>query len=518
MDVLSKSDTLISDVLNRILKCREINNLYIFGEVDKELDYLYPVIKIIPLEEENIIAEDVIYIRVNHENELYKAISWVKNNKEKKDFIIYVSSDINISDKNIKVLGIPHNLSEYSSLTGVLFLVGQSFQLPPKLEVPNKFKVLAIIHFYNEADIIEKTIQYLLKQEVNIYLLDNWSDDGSYEIAQKYQRKYPDKIYLEQFPPSGKSENYEWYNQLERTEQISRELEYDWFIHYDVDEMRVSPWEGVTLKKAIYWIDRQGYNGIENTVIDFRITKADMDNIFMSDTFFDFRHKKIYLDQFKTWKKTEEIELKSTAGHCADIAYPKIYPLKILNRHYPMRDVRQAEKKIFIDRKPRFKKENAERGWHGHYEKFKEIEDIIFDAGKLLLWEKDTFEKLYIPLFMECGVMKEEEDSSLAGIKLPDITRKSIVVYGAGNIGKKVYSELEKRNNIVAWVDKRYKELKAPRCKRIVSPEEVRKLEYDYVVLAVINRVALPEIVRELEVEYGIAEEKILFIERKNKE
>ena len=280
--------------------------------------------------------------------------------------------------------------------------------------------------------------------------------------------------------------------------------------------MRVSPCRDITLRKAIYWIDSQGYNGIENTVIDFRLTECDDENIFMSDAFFDFRHYKIQFDQFKTWKKTEKIELKSTAGHCADIAYPKIYPLKILNRHYPMRDISQAEKKIFTDRKPRFKKEQKERGWHGHYERFQQTKDILFDSGELLLWGKDTFERLYIPLFMECGVRKEEEkeDNSLNGITLPDITKKRIVLYGAGNIGKRVYFELERRNIIIAWVDKRYEVLKAPRCKKIVSPEEIKKLNYDYIIVAIINRELVSEVVWELEGEYGVGRDEILLIER----
>ncbi len=512
MDVLSKSDTLISDVLNRILRCRKVNNLYIYGAIGRELDYLFPVINVIPFREWKGMTGEVIYVHVAYEDDLNEIMQWIKNGKEEKDFIIYVLPTVNISDKNIEVLGVAHNLSMYSSFKGFLFLVGKSFD-PPKLQVPDEFQVLAIIHFYNEVDIIEMTIQYLLGQEVDIYLLDNWSDDGSYEIAQKYQKLYPGRIFLERFPLSGKSENYEWYNQLERTEEISRELKYSWFIHYDTDEIRVSPWEGVTLREAIYWIDRQGYNGIENTVIDFRITNNEMNNIFMSDTYFDFRHEKIRFDQFKTWKKTEQIELKSTAGHCADIANPQIYPLKFLNRHYPMRDIRQAEKKIFTDRKPRFMKERAERGWHGHYEKFKKAGDVLFNAEKLLLWESDTFQKLYIPLFMECGLRwDKKEESSLAGIRLPDITKKNIVVYGAGNVGKQVIFELEKRNEIVAWVDKRYENLKAPRCKRIISPEEITKLSYDYIIIAAIKKELVPEIVWELESEYRVDRDKILFI------
>ena len=511
MDILSNEKSIISDVINRVLNCREIKDLYVYGKIEGELEGLHPVIRVMRGDIWDDMEGEVVYVHIADRRELDWTISQIIEKKESKDFFLYISSDVEISNNDVKILGCPHYLEKYSALEGVLFLTGISFQLPKEFSVPDKFKVLAVIHFYNEADILEKTIRYLLNQEVDLYMLDNWSDDDSYEIAQKYKEIYPDRIYLEHFPLSGKGDNYEWYNQLEKTEMISRVLDYDWFIHYDADEMRISPWENTTLRKAIFWIDSQGYNCIENTVIDFRFTDRNAGNIFMKDTYFDFRHDKKMFDQLKTWKKSEKIDLKSSAGHFVHISDPKIYPLKFLNRHYPLRSMEQAEKKVFQDRLPRFRKEQVERGWHGHYNRFKRAEDFIYDRTQLLCWRPETFQELYIPLFMECG-LRWNVNVNLAKMELPDIASRKIILYGAGNIGKRAYLELAVQNQITAWIDKQYEQLPAIFCEKVVSPQKILVTEYDFIVLAVKKTDLQREIKAEIIGTYGVPEEKILCV------
>lgn len=511
MYMFSKDKTIISDVINRVLNCREKKELHVFGECGDELAYLYPAIHMSKGNDRKEMTGDVIYIPVMNRDGLEHIIPWIKEEKVSKDFILYVSADMIITDEEKKILGHPNYLNRYSGLSGVLFLTGMSFQKNQALLVPENFKVLAVIHFFNEADIMEQTIQYLLAQEIDLYLLDNWSDDGSYEIALKYQKIYPERIYLEHFPLSGRSCNYEWYNQLEKTEMLSKTLDYNWFIHYDVDEIRISPWENMTLREAIYQIDSQGYNCIENTVIDFRVTDQDMDNIFMKDIFFDFRHTKIMFDQLKTWKKSQQLDLKSSGGHFAHITNPKIYPLKFLNRHYPLRSMEQAEKKVFQDRLPRFQKERKERGWHGHYNGFKKREDFIFDPSELINWHAGTFFELYIPLFLECG-LRWDISTNLSKIELQDIENKKIILYGAGNIGRRVYLKLIRRNQIILWIDKQYGRLPAMFCEKMSSPQEILSTVYDYIVVAVKKAELIQEIKDELIGTYDVSEEKILYV------
>ena len=62
-------------------------------------------------------------------------------------------------------------------------------------------KVSIIVPFYNVEKYIEKCLQTLVNQtleDIEIILVNDGSQDGTEEIAKKYQEQYPQKIkYLE---------------------------------------------------------------------------------------------------------------------------------------------------------------------------------------------------------------------------------------------------------------------------------------------------------------------------------
>lgn len=255
-------------------------------------------------------------------------------------------------------------------------------------------KILAILHIYNEEDIITDIVEHLINQGVDIYAFDNWSNDSTFDILTLLKDKYPDRIILDRFPDHG-SDNYEWESQLQKTEDIAFNMkDYDWFLHYDADEVRVSPWKGITLSRAISFIDSLGYNAIDFTVIDFRPTEEDNNqNILIKNRFFEFGKRPGHFSQVKGWKRQEGIKicLSKTGGHEAQFANRKIYPIKFLTKHYPLRSTQQAKKKIFIDRLPRFEKENKEKGWHTQYNNFSNESSLIYDKQYLINWNEDFF-------------------------------------------------------------------------------------------------------------------------------
>ena len=62
-------------------------------------------------------------------------------------------------------------------------------------------KVSIIVPFYNVEKYIEKCLQTLVNQtleDIEIILVNDGSQDGTEEIAKKYQEQYPQKLkYLE---------------------------------------------------------------------------------------------------------------------------------------------------------------------------------------------------------------------------------------------------------------------------------------------------------------------------------
>ena len=105
-------------------------------------------------------------------------------------------------------------------------------------------------------------------QGVEVHVFDNWSTDGSWELIEELMNlgkvqhavRFPDKIIDE----------YQWKLQLEKTAEYSEKLDVNWVMHHDADEIRCSPWSGVSLKDAFAQVDNLGYNAIDFTVIDFR--------------------------------------------------------------------------------------------------------------------------------------------------------------------------------------------------------------------------------------------------------
>jgi hypothetical protein len=128
-------------------------------------------------------------------------------------------------------------------------------------------------------------------------------------------------IGLERYPADGPPATYNWTDLLKRKEELALELDANWFIHHDVDEFRESPWEGVSLRDAIFRVDQQGYNAIDFTVLNF----FPVDNDYEAGSSFveHFRHYEFgqhaaYSVQIQAWKKSGAgVRLHESGGHNA---------------------------------------------------------------------------------------------------------------------------------------------------------------------------------------------------------
>jgi Glycosyl transferase family 2 len=253
-------------------------------------------------------------------------------------------------------------------------------------------KTAAIIHVFNEVDILENVARYLCDQDIDVHLIDNWSTDGSYERGQELVRvgicsrisRFPDR-------PSAV---YEWERQLKHTQQYAASLDADWIMHYDADEIRCSPWEKVPLSRAIDFVDGLNYTAIDFTVINFLFTDesaAETSTIEDLRSFEWGRHP-AYFQQIKAWKNLSIVDLASSGGHDAQFEGRRIYPLKFLTKHYPLRSYNQANRKLYRDRFPRIWKEQAEKEWHVHYGAFQLVPELKpWRKHELLNFDHITF-------------------------------------------------------------------------------------------------------------------------------
>ena len=278
--------------------------------------------------------------------------------------------------------------------------------------VPPEFKVIAIMSCYNEADVIVPSIRYLVEQGVQVYVLDNWSTDGSYALAQDQIGN--GVIGVERFPATGPSPCYDWNDILTRVEELAFALDANWFIHNDVDEFRESPWEGVSLREAMYRVDWMGFNCVDHTVLNFH----PIDNGYRagSDVKSYFRHwewgqRPGHFAQRKAWKKTaQRVKLAESGGHDVQFAGRRIFPHNFLTRHFPIRSQNHGETKIFKERKSRWNPSEREKGWHVQYDALVPGHSFVCDPAALAAFDDAKFKIEYlVERLSRVGIRREPE-------------------------------------------------------------------------------------------------------------
>jgi glycosyltransferase involved in cell wall biosynthesis len=275
---------------------------------------------------------------------------------------------------------------------------------------PDDFRVAALVTIYNERDVIGPTIEHLCSQGVDVHLMDNWSTDGSLERVAPYLGRGVSTIEKNPVRDTG---TYDLERVLQRMEHLTYTLDYDWFIDYDADEIRRSPFDGVDLRTAIYAIDRLGDNAIDFTVMNFR----PVDNRFLEGeqlepqfNYFEFGRTPDHLRQRKGWKNTgQPVFLLERAGHDVLFRGRSVHPYKFLNKHYPIRSQAHGERKLLTERRARFnRREHELRKWHVHYDDVSVKPDFQFDPGKLERYDSDFYEKYLVERLTGIGASRED--------------------------------------------------------------------------------------------------------------
>lgn len=94
---------------------------------------------------------------------------------------------------------------------------------------------------------------------------------------------------------------------------------------------------------------------------------------------------------------------------------------------------------------------------------------------------------------------------------IPWIIGKKIVIYGAGNVGQDYYAQISKYRccQIVAWIDLHWNKYQFDYT-QVVGIEYLSELEFDIVIIAVMNKMVRKEI-KEYLLNIGICEQKIIW-------
>ncbi len=244
----------------------------------------------------------------------------------------------------------------------------------------NTYRCIIIAH--NESDILEDCLTHLHAQGINTYLIDDESDDATAEIASTLLK---DGL-LTGYQRSGLPEDCEerWTELLTLSRQKAETLDVDWIIHHDADELRESPWESISLSQAISVIDRLGYNCIDHTVIEFLFYQEASTAAYLAQSpspvkrlnRFRFPAHQANFTQLKAWRKADWEEM-TDGGHRVILTNQSIFPLKFLIKHYPLRSLEHAKRKVLAERISRFSAERKILRCHVHYYSFQYFQEVM---------------------------------------------------------------------------------------------------------------------------------------------
>jgi len=250
------------------------------------------------------------------------------------------------------------------------------------------FKVCAIMPVFNEEDIIYESVTKLIRSGIDVFIIDNECTDATIKNVEHLVGK--GVIDIKPLVTREEGQHvYKLESILEEIENISKILDYDWFIFVDADEIRYSPWPELSLLEGIEKVDKHGFNLINFKLFNFRITEDYIkENDYESSMEYYSKTDSNANIQIKSWKKTDHIYLKKYGGHIAERDNPSLFPVKFIHKHYPIRSIEHGLKKLQDERISKYSTSEKNKGWHSHYlnVNFDTLEGIQWDKSNLTLF------------------------------------------------------------------------------------------------------------------------------------
>jgi len=221
-------------------------------------------------------------------------------------------------------------------------------------------RVIALIAVHNEERFLATCLDHLYAHGVVSYVLDHMSTDATPSIV----RNHPGVVGTEQFPREDGV--FSLAPQLRRKEQLAAELDADWFIHMDADEIRLPPHGNQTLAEGLAEADRAGFNAVNFFEFTFIPTQEapDHEHAGFQETmrsYYPFRPW--FPHHVKAWKRQgERVDLASSAGHRVEFSGLSLAPWSFPMRHYLFLSRQHAVEK-YVRRT--YDPTEVARGWSG---------------------------------------------------------------------------------------------------------------------------------------------------------
>ena len=223
--------------------------------------------------------------------------------------------------------------------------------------------ICAVIAARNEFHYLRLLLPELASQKIDVVILDNESSDESCSLYQ--QLKGDPIVEVVSMPYDG---SFSLLDQLGYKNEMILDLKYDWYIHQHADEL-LHHREYHSLRKAIEEAHLSGHNCLnfdEFVFIpepDVEYEESDFYGKMLRYYFFEPAPNRLN----RVFKKIENLDLISQAGHRLSGDNLKIYPVNHVLRHYITLSQAHILNK-YLQRV--FDARDVARGWHSNRRQF----------------------------------------------------------------------------------------------------------------------------------------------------
>lgn len=219
--------------------------------------------------------------------------------------------------------------------------------------------IVAVLAMRNERAYLANALQYLVDNGICYAILDNDSDDGSADILNQ-DRFRRHLVHYETLPFHG---YFDLVAQLEAKQRLYDQLEADWLMHVDIDEIVQSYHPGERLDDAITRIATTGADAINFDEFVFLPVEAD----YRPDTpdVQPLRHYYYFWQgvpqKINAWRAALRPDKVKSGGHKLHGVDYRLAEETLALRHYMFTDQDHAFAK-YTQR--RFAEAELRRGWH----------------------------------------------------------------------------------------------------------------------------------------------------------
>lgn len=247
--------------------------------------------------------------------------------------------------------------------------------------------VVAIIAARNEELVIGRCCRHLAEEGIRFVVIDNDSTDGTRAIVGSFEGH--GLVGVVRYPYQG---YYDWQGLLTCKERIARDLDGDWHLHLDADEIPEGPIRGVPFVEQLRAVEEAGYNAVnfdEFTFVPTSETERHEGTDFVAGMrrycFFEPNPLRLV----RMWRKAPDVRLANSGGHAVGFVGRRVYPSNFALRHYIALSMDHLRRKYGRERV--YSAAEIALGWHGWRAQFpdvplrvpraEELEDIGAEAG-----------------------------------------------------------------------------------------------------------------------------------------